>query len=35
VFFAAVLDECKGKIGVNIELKYYGHDERLEEIEEP
>ena len=28
---AAVLDECKGKIGVNIELKYYGHDKQLEE----
>jgi len=27
---AAVLDECKGKIGVNIELKYYGHDKQLE-----
>ncbi|HJQ80052.1 MAG TPA: glycerophosphodiester phosphodiesterase [Lacipirellulaceae bacterium] len=26
-----VLAECKGKIGVTIELKYYGHDERLEE----
>jgi glycerophosphoryl diester phosphodiesterase len=26
-----VLVECKGKIGVTIELKYYGHDERLEE----
>ncbi len=25
-----VLELCKGKIGVNIELKYYGHDERLE-----
>ena len=23
---AEVLDECKGKIKVNIELKYYGHD---------
>ncbi len=28
---AEVLDECKGKIGVNIELKYYGHDEQLEQ----
>lgn len=27
---AQVLDLCKGKIGVNIELKYYGHDEQLE-----
>jgi glycerophosphoryl diester phosphodiesterase len=26
-----VLDECKGKAGVNIELKYYGHDEKLEQ----
>jgi glycerophosphoryl diester phosphodiesterase len=26
-----VLDQCKGKIGVNIELKYYGHDRQLEE----
>jgi glycerophosphoryl diester phosphodiesterase len=26
-----VLAECKGKIGVNIELKYYGHDQRLEQ----
>ena len=26
-----VLDECKGKIGVNIELKYYGHEEQLEQ----
>ena len=26
-----VLDECHGKIGVNIELKYYGHDEQLEQ----
>lgn len=31
VTLAEVLAECKGKIGVNIELKYYGHDERLEE----
>ncbi len=29
--FAAVLNECKGKIRVNIELKYYGHDEQLEQ----
>ncbi|MDG2219873.1 MAG: glycerophosphodiester phosphodiesterase [Rubripirellula sp.] len=28
---AEVLDECKGKIKVNIELKYYGHDQKLEE----
>jgi glycerophosphoryl diester phosphodiesterase len=26
-----VLDECRGKTGVNIELKYYGHDKQLEE----
>jgi glycerophosphoryl diester phosphodiesterase len=26
-----VLDVCKGKTRVNIELKYYGHDEQLEE----
>ena len=26
-----VLEECKGKAGVNIELKYYGHDEQLEQ----
>lgn len=26
-----VLDECQGKVGVNIELKYYGHDQRLEQ----
>jgi glycerophosphoryl diester phosphodiesterase len=26
-----VLDECRGKVGVNIELKYYGHDEQLEQ----
>jgi glycerophosphoryl diester phosphodiesterase len=26
-----VLEICKDKAGVNIELKYYGHDERLEE----
>ncbi len=26
-----VLDRCKGKIGVNIELKYYGHDQQLEQ----
>jgi glycerophosphoryl diester phosphodiesterase len=28
---AEVLDECRGRIGVNIELKYYGHNERLEQ----
>jgi glycerophosphoryl diester phosphodiesterase len=28
---AQVLQECKGKIGVNIELKYYGHDQKLEQ----
>ncbi|MGI9455302.1 MAG: glycerophosphodiester phosphodiesterase family protein [Aeoliella sp.] len=28
---ADVLDECRGNVGVLIELKYYGHDERLEE----
>lgn len=27
----AVLDECRDKAGVLIELKYYGHDVRLEE----
>ncbi|MFV1964256.1 MAG: glycerophosphodiester phosphodiesterase family protein [Pirellulaceae bacterium] len=26
-----VLDVCRGKAGVNIELKYYGHDEQLEQ----
>lgn len=26
-----VLVECKGRIGVNIELKYYGHNKRLEQ----
>jgi glycerophosphoryl diester phosphodiesterase len=26
-----VLAECKGKVGVTIELKYYGHDEDLEQ----
>jgi glycerophosphoryl diester phosphodiesterase len=26
-----VLNTCQGKAGVNIELKFYGHDERLEE----
>ncbi|HEX5106692.1 MAG TPA: glycerophosphodiester phosphodiesterase [Pirellulaceae bacterium] len=26
-----VLDECQGKIRVNIELKYYGHDQQLEQ----
>jgi glycerophosphoryl diester phosphodiesterase len=25
-----VLDACKGRAGVNIELKYYGHDQQLE-----
>lgn len=24
------MDQCKGKVGVNIELKYYGHDQQLE-----
>ena len=28
---AEVLDACKGKVGVNIELKYYGHDQQLEQ----
>jgi glycerophosphoryl diester phosphodiesterase len=28
---ADVLRACKGKARVNIELKYYGHDQRLEE----
>ena len=28
---AAVLDACKGRAGVVIELKYYGHDQRLVE----
>jgi glycerophosphoryl diester phosphodiesterase len=28
---AQVLDMCRGKIGVNIELKYYGHDQQLEQ----
>jgi glycerophosphoryl diester phosphodiesterase len=28
---AAVLDLCKGKVGVVIELKYYGHAQQLEE----
>jgi glycerophosphoryl diester phosphodiesterase len=27
----AVLEECRGRIGVNIELKYYGHDQQLEQ----
>ena len=27
---AEVLDVCHGKVGVNIELKYYGHDQDLE-----
>ncbi|MHB8902918.1 MAG: glycerophosphodiester phosphodiesterase family protein [Thermoguttaceae bacterium] len=26
-----VLRACKGKVGVTIELKYYGHDQRLEQ----
>ncbi len=26
-----VLETCKGKVRLNIELKYYGHDQRLEE----
>lgn len=26
-----VLDACKGKVNVNIELKYYGHDQQLEQ----
>jgi glycerophosphoryl diester phosphodiesterase len=26
-----VLDECKGRASVNIELKYYGHDKQLEQ----
>ncbi len=26
-----VLTVCKGRIGVNIELKYYGHDDQLEQ----
>ncbi|MEA1951986.1 MAG: glycerophosphodiester phosphodiesterase, partial [Planctomycetota bacterium] len=28
---AQVLDQCKGRVGVNIELKYYGHDKQLEQ----
>lgn len=28
---AAVLEACRGKVGVNIELKDYGHGQRLEE----
>lgn len=28
---AAVLERCRGKVGVNIELKDYGHGQRLEE----
>lgn len=28
---AEVLDVCQGRVKVTIELKYYGHDERLEE----
>lgn len=27
---ADVLAECRGRVGVNIELKYYGHDQDLE-----
>lgn len=26
-----LLDECHGKVNVNIELKYYGHDQQLEQ----
>lgn len=26
-----VLDECQGQVGVAIELKYYGHDQQLEQ----
>lgn len=26
-----VLEECRGKVGVNIELKYYGHNQSLEQ----
>ncbi len=29
--FREVLQLCKGKIGVNVELKYYGHDQQLEQ----
>jgi glycerophosphoryl diester phosphodiesterase len=28
---AEVLDQCRGKTQVNIELKYYGHDQQLEQ----
>ena len=28
---ADVLDECRGKVGVVIELKYYGHTQQLEQ----
>jgi glycerophosphoryl diester phosphodiesterase len=28
---AEVLDVCRGKVRVNIELKYYGHDQQLEQ----
>jgi glycerophosphoryl diester phosphodiesterase len=28
---AEVLDVCKGRIDLNIELKYYGHDDQLEQ----
>jgi len=27
-----VLEQCRGRIGVNIELKYYGHDKDLEKL---
>lgn len=27
---AEVLQECRGRVGLNIELKYYGHDQDLE-----
>jgi glycerophosphoryl diester phosphodiesterase len=28
---AQLLEECRGKVRVNIELKYYGHEEQLEQ----
>lgn len=28
---AEVLETCRGQVGVNIELKYYGHDQNLEQ----
>ena len=28
---AEVLDACRGRVRVNIELKYYGHDQNLEQ----